>query len=477
LEAALIDVFFNMLGIGSGKSIQSRADSQSVNLQKSGKSLPDSEGKLSANKAQAATARRQEMKAPAKKSKMVSKATTKPAGKSKSAAKPVAKPASKSEAKKPLVKPKSKAKPMAKVSSKAKATPKPVAKKAVVKAVKPLSKTTSKVAAKPAVKKPVAKPMTKKATAKPIAKSVAKTPVKATAKASNKAPAKVPAKGAVKTATKPVTKTPLKAPAKSASKSAHKPVAKPATKPIAKLPVKTSAKAAEKASAKHLAPAKAPTKPAAAPAAPVKPATPPAPPPKTKAGSRVVPSYAPSAANMSPHGGNTAAKASFTMSAPVLAPPPQLVVKKDPKLAGNWKTKTAEQLSDQEVIAMPDSEYMNAKQLAFFRLKLVALKNGILSNAGETTEHLREDTTVVPDPADRATIEEEHALELRTRDRERKLLKKIEQSIASIDGEEYGYCDETGEPIGVARLIARPTATLSIEAQQRRELKQKMFGD
>jgi DnaK suppressor protein len=472
LEAALIDVFFNMLGIGSGKSIQSRADSQSVNLQKSGKSLPDSEGKLSANKAQAATARRQEMKAPAKKSNMLSKATTKPAGKSKSAAKPVAKPASKSEAKKPLVKPKSKAKPMAKVSSKA--TPKPVAKKAVVKAVKSLSKTTSKVAAKPAVKKPVAKPMTKKATAKPIAKSVAKTPVKATAKAASKAPAKVPAKGAIKTATKPVTKTPIKAPAKkapakSASKSAHK--------PVAKLPVKTSAKAAEKASAKHLAPAKAPTKPAAAPAAPVKPATPPAPPPKTKAGSRVVPSYAPSAANMSPHGGNTAAKASFTMSAPVLAPPPQLVVKKDPKLAGNWKTKTAEQLSDQEVIAMPDSEYMNAKQLAFFRLKLVALKNGILSNAGETTEHLREDTSVVPDPADRATIEEEHALELRTRDRERKLLKKIEQSIASIDGEEYGYCDETGEPIGVARLIARPTATLSIEAQQRRELKQKMFGD
>ena len=84
---------------------------------------------------------------------------------------------------------------------------------------------------------------------------------------------------------------------------------------------------------------------------------------------------------------------------------------------------------------------------------------------------------VVPDPADRATIEEEHALELRTRDRERKLLKKIEQSIGRIDGGDYGYCDETGEPIGVGRLLARPTATLSLEAQQRRELKQKMFGD
>jgi DnaK suppressor protein len=83
----------------------------------------------------------------------------------------------------------------------------------------------------------------------------------------------------------------------------------------------------------------------------------------------------------------------------------------------------------------------------------------------------------VPDPTDRATIEEEHALELRTRDRERKLLKKIEQSITRIDAGDYGYCDETGEAIGVGRLLARPTATLSLEAQQRRELKQKMFGD
>ena len=107
---------------------------------------------------------------------------------------------------------------------------------------------------------------------------------------------------------------------------------------------------------------------------------------------------------------------------------------------------------------MSDDEYMNSLQLAFFRHKLVQLKNDILVNAGETTEHLREDTVIVPDPADRATIEEEHALELRTRDRERKLLKKIEQSIARIDSGDYGYCDETGEPIGVGRLIARPTA-------------------
>ena len=134
-------------------------------------------------------------------------------------------------------------------------------------------------------------------------------------------------------------------------------------------------------------------------------------------------------------------------------------------------------VTDAEAIAMPDAEYMKTMQLAFFRLKLMQLKKDILNSAGQTTEHLREDTSVVPDPADRATIEEEHALELRTRDRERKLLKKIEQSIARIDGDDYGYCDETGEAIGVARLIARPTASLSLEAQQRRELKQKMFGD
>ena len=83
----------------------------------------------------------------------------------------------------------------------------------------------------------------------------------------------------------------------------------------------------------------------------------------------------------------------------------------------------------------------------------------------------------MPDPADRATIEEEHALELRTRDRERKLLKKVQAAIERIDDGDYGYCEETGDPIGVARLMARPTATLSLEAQQRRELKQKMYGD
>ncbi|MBB3121887.1 RNA polymerase-binding protein DksA [Pseudoduganella violacea] len=133
-------------------------------------------------------------------------------------------------------------------------------------------------------------------------------------------------------------------------------------------------------------------------------------------------------------------------------------------------------LTDEEILAMSDKDYMNPAQMAFFKAKLQALEKELLKNAGETTEHLRE-TVLVPDPADRATIEEEHALELRTRDRERKLLKKVQQSIVAIDNGEYGWCEETGEPIGIPRLIARPTATLSLEAQQRRELKQKLYGD
>lgn len=132
--------------------------------------------------------------------------------------------------------------------------------------------------------------------------------------------------------------------------------------------------------------------------------------------------------------------------------------------------------SEAELLAMSEDDYMNDAQLDFFKRKLQQLERDLVNNAGETTEHLRE-TAIVPDPADRATIEEEHALELRTRDRERKLLKKVQSSIRSIDAGEYGWCEETGEPIGLPRLLARPTATLSLEAQQRRELRQKMFGD
>lgn len=133
-------------------------------------------------------------------------------------------------------------------------------------------------------------------------------------------------------------------------------------------------------------------------------------------------------------------------------------------------------LTAEEILKMPEDDYMNAQQLEFFRRRLTDLEKELRANADQTTVNLRE-TTVVPDPADRATIEEVHALELRTRDRERKLLKKVLAAIKRIDDGDYGFCEETGDPIGVARLMARPTATLSLEAQQRRELKQKMYGD
>ena len=348
----------------------------------------------------------------------------------------------------------------------------------------PAKKTAARPAAAPAKAVPVkAKTLMKKppAPSKPPAKSPAVTKtaktsaVKATAKPAVKTASKVAAPAAKKT----LAATPIKK-AAVAAKAAPVIPAKPPGKVSSKAPVSPVSKTAP---AKPLT--KATTAPIKAAPAPSKaaPAPPPAPivhasgiikavRPSSRLVQITVPSMAQSVAS-------TAAKSSFlpTDSRDELHPLVPHAIKKDPKLAGNWKKKAPGELSDAELIAMPDSEYMNDVQMAAFRLKLVALKTGILSNAGETTEHLREDTSVMPDPADRATIEEEHALELRTRDRERKLLKKIEQAISRIDANEYGYCDETGEPIGVGRLLARPTATLSLEAQQRRELKQKMFGD
>ena len=149
---------------------------------------------------------------------------------------------------------------------------------------------------------------------------------------------------------------------------------------------------------------------------------------------------------------------------------------KAPAKAASSKAVKGAPLTEPELLKMSEKDYMSAVQLDFFRQKLLTLKDDILKNASETTEHLRENI-LVPDPADRATIEEEHALELRTRDRERKLLKKVEQALARIESGDYGWCEETGEPIGLNRLIARPTANLSLEAQERRELRQKLFGD
>ncbi|MDO4694499.1 MAG: RNA polymerase-binding protein DksA [Eikenella sp.] len=135
-------------------------------------------------------------------------------------------------------------------------------------------------------------------------------------------------------------------------------------------------------------------------------------------------------------------------------------------------------LTEQDILNWngPEADYMNADQLAFFRDLLVQLQEELIQKAADTTGHLQ-DHEAAPDPADRATQEEEYALELRTRDRERKLLNKIQASLRQIDEGDYGFCQDTGEPIGLKRLLARPTATLSVEAQERREQMKKQFAD
>jgi DnaK suppressor protein len=387
--------------------------------------------------------------APAKaKAKTVAKAAVKAPAKKVVPVKVVPKPAAKSVSPK---KPASKAKP---VVAKKPVTAKPAAKKAVVKpATAKKSPAKKTVASKSAASKTVAKAPAKKAPVKKVAakKAVDKKPVATKTPAKKPAPAKVEAsKSSKQPATKPVAKKPAvkAAPAKAAApKTEAKPVNPKATKPQAV---------------------------AAAPGAPAAEAKKPG--RKRTNNKPIAPSM--SDADLTPAHAPDAAKATFIQDhTPVMTVTVPAPIKKDPKRANNWKTKALADLTDEDMLAMPDSEYMNDVQVAFFRARLVALKNDMLANAGQTTENLREDTVVVPDPADRATIEEEHALELRTRDRERKLLKKIQQSIMAIDSGEYGFCDETGEPIGLGRLLARPTASLSLEAQQRRELKQKLYGD
>ncbi len=242
-----------------------------------------------------------------------------------------------------------------------------------------------------------------------------------------------------------------KTPRKAVSKTpARKVAVKPAPKVIARTPAKAPAKAAP-------APARARAPVGKAPVAKPVPAAPPP----------ISPTPRPA----------SAAKTVVTASAQEVAAAHEYLLDRsahrseEPVVINGRRLPTEEQL-----LKMPDAAYMNDEQLAFFKHRLQRMEQELLANAGETTEHLRE-TVIVPDPADRATIEEEHALELRTRDRERKLLKKVQSALQRIDSGDYGYCEETGDPIGIPRLIARPTATLSLEAQQRRELKQKLFGD
>jgi DnaK suppressor protein len=132
-------------------------------------------------------------------------------------------------------------------------------------------------------------------------------------------------------------------------------------------------------------------------------------------------------------------------------------------------------MTESELLAMSDSDYMNASQLAYFKALLLIQLAQLQENLDHTSEHLRE-VEDAADPADRATQEESRGLELRTRDRERKYLKSINSALARIEDGRYGYCEDTGEPIGLQRLIARPTTKLCLEAQEQHERRERQFN-
>lgn len=130
-----------------------------------------------------------------------------------------------------------------------------------------------------------------------------------------------------------------------------------------------------------------------------------------------------------------------------------------------------------DYVPSEDEPFMNERQKSYFRLKLVTWKNDILREARETLEILQQENANHPDLADRASSETDRAIELRARDRQRKLISKIDSALQRIDEGTYGYCEETGEPIALKRLDARPIATLSIEAQERHERREKVYRD
>ncbi|MBK6743760.1 MAG: RNA polymerase-binding protein DksA [Hydrogenophilales bacterium] len=299
----------------------------------------------------------------------------------------------------------------------------------------------------------MAKPLAVKSTPK---QSVAKTPAKPSAK-----PVKAPAKkvAAIPPVKKPVAAKPLAKPAASKVATAKKTAVKAPVKKVA-APIKAVAKpSAAKPAAAKAAPAKpVPKKPAPAKAAvPTKPTATPTVQKKTmpeKVTKPLTVAATPAKTSPAPKAAAPAAKASPAKKKKVFAGVP----------------------TEAEILQMSDDDYMNQAQLAFFKLRLQTMKDEILVNARETGEHLKENE-VFADPNDRATVEEENMLEQRVRDRERKLLKKIDQSLARIDAGDYGYCLETGDPIGIPRLLARPTAELCIEAQEKHERREKLFAD
>jgi len=164
------------------------------------------------------------------------------------------------------------------------------------------------------------------------------------------------------------------------------------------------------------------------------------------------------------------------------APPPAMVIKtvQPPRPAVDLRPGMSLLSGPRNVepyVPRKGEEYMNKEQLDHFRYILSSWKQDLMQEVDRTMLHMKDEASNFPDPNDRATQESEFSLELRTRDRERKLIRKIDEALKRIEDGSYGYCLETGEPIGVKRLEARPVATLSVEAQERRERREKQFGD
>ena len=275
----------------------------------------------------------------------------------------------------------------------------------------------------------------------------AKKPVKAKKPAAKKVEAKKPAPKAAAPKAKPAA---AKAPVK----------AKPAT---AKAAVKPAAKPAPKVGAKPAPAIKAPVaKPAAVKVAAPKPAIP----------VKIVPPAKPGAVRPAPR---PAEIRPLIPSRTLLRPQ-----------TGEGEEESAEAsalglLSGprnvKPYLAKKGEQYMNKGQLEHFRTILQTWKRDLMEEVDRTVTHMKDEAANPPDPNDRATLESEFSLELRTRDRERKLIRKIDEALARIEDGSYGYCLETGEEIGIKRLEARPVATLSIEAQERRERREKQYGD
>jgi len=369
----------------------------------------------------------------------------------------VAKPAKKVPAAKSAAKPAPAKKATAKVA------PKTVVKKAVAKATsKPAAKTVTKATAKPA-KAPAAKATpklpVKKAAAKPAKAPAAKAVVKpAVAKANvakTKAAKPLPAKAA---ATKgPAAKKPL--PAKAAATKA------PAAKAVPLKTAATKAPAAKAVPPKAVAPTAQSAKPQAVPA-------------KAAVAKPAAVAQATKASTAKPV--VVAAKTPATNDKKLKSEP----VRKAPARPEAKPVSIVRKVINLDEIKLPEGyrpspgeEYMCAQHLAYFKQKLENWRQDLINESQETLEHLRTETRDVGDEAERASRESDNILELRTRDRYRKLLSKIEQALKRIDDGSYGYCEETGEDIGLGRLEARPIATLTVDAQERRELLQRQFRD